>query len=372
MGMAAAAPALEMSSDERVVLERIARSETLPAREVIEARGLVMAADGCSTIGIARGLGVSPDRVRRWRRRFEERRVAGVGTVRPGRGRKPILPQGAVAEIVRVTLNERPADGATHWTTRTLAKRLGVSRETIRRVWLAQGLRPWRVDTFKVSNDPDFAAKLVDVVGLYLDPPQRAVVLCLDEKTQVQALDRTQPSLPLKRGRSQTITHDYKRNGTTDLFAALNLETGEVTHALRERHAGADVLAFFKQIDRSVPRSLDIHVVLDNLSAHKAPEVKTWLEHPRQARWTLHFTPTSSSWLNLVEGWFALLTNRRLKRGSFCSLDHLRDAITLWADEWNRNPTPFRWTANAEAILEKIDRAREVLELTSTNSVSDH
>ena len=355
-----------------MVLERIARSGTLPARAVIEARGLVMAAGGESTIGIARLLGVSPDRVRRWRRRFEERRVAGVGTVRPGRGRKPILAAGTVVEIVRVTLNERPADGATHWTTRTLAARLGVSRETIRRVWLAQGLRPWRVDTFKLSNDPDFVAKLVDVVGLYLDPPERAVVLCVDEKTQVQALDRTQPSLPIKRGRAQTMTHDYKRHGTTDLFAALNLETGQVTHALRDRHAGADVLAFFKQIDKTVPRDLAIHVVLDNLSAHKAPEVTAWLAKPRQQRWQLHFTPTSSSWLNLVEGWFAQLTNRRLRRGSFCSLDHLRDAITLWADEWNRNPTPFRWTAKAEAILDKTDRAREALKNYDTISVSDH
>ena len=244
--------------------------------------------------------------------------------------------------------------------------------ETVRREWRDPGLNPWRVETFKLSNDPHFEEKLVDVVGLYLNPPKRAVVFSFDEKTQVQALDRTQPSLPIKRGRAQTMTHDYKRHGTTDLFAALNLETGEVTHALRERHRGADVLAFFKQIDKTVPRHLDIHVVLDNLSAHKAPEVVEWLAKPRQQRWQLHFTPTSSSWLNLVEGWFAQLTNRRLRRGSFCSLDHLRNAITLWADEWNRNPTPFRWTARPDDIISKLEHARTALDNTDANSMSDH
>ena len=361
-----------MSSDERALLERIARSETLPAREVVEARGLVMAADGVATIRIARALGVSPDRVRRWRRRFAERRVAGVGTVRRGRGRKPTLPVGTAAEIIRVTSTERPPDGSTQWTTRTLAARLGVSRETVRRVWAVHGLRPWRVETFKLSNDPDFAAKLVDVVGLYVDPPERAVVLCVDEKTQLQALDRTQPSLPMTRGRAQTMTHDYKRHGTTDLFAALNVATGEVTTALRERHTGRDVLAFFRQIDRDVPRELDIHVVLDNLSAHKAPEVKAWLAKPRQARWHLQFTPTSSSWLNLIERWFKELTDKRRRRGSFMSVAHLTDAINTWIDHWNTDPTPLAWTATPDDILAKIDRARTALADHTVNSVSDH
>jgi len=367
-----ASPPLVVSLGERALLERIARSSTLPAREVVEARGLVMAADGLATVRIAEALAVSPDRVRRWRRRFDERRLAGIGTVRPGRGRKRTLPAGTAAEIVRVTTTERPLDGSTHWTTRTLAARLEVGRETVRRVWAEHGLRPWRVETFKLSRDPDFAAKLVDIVGLYVDPPERAVVLCVDEKTQVQALDRTQPSLPIKKGRAATLTHDYKRNGTIDLFAALNVKTGEVSHALRERHTGKDVLAFFKQIDRRVPRALEIHVVLDNLSAHKAPEVRDWLAHPRRARWQLHFTPTSSSWLNLIEGWFAQLTNRRLRRGSFISVEHLEHAITLWAEEWNKNPTPFRWTANPNDILVSLDRAQQALTNSHTNSVSDH
>jgi len=361
-----------MSPDERAALARMARSGSLPERKVIAARGLVMAADGVATIEVARRLGVSPDRVRRWRARFEAERVAGVGAVAPGRGRKPSLPEGTVAEIVRLTLTERPDDGSTHWSTRSLAAAVGVSRETVREVWRDHGLRPWRAGTFKLSNDPDFERKLVDVVGLYLNPPERAALFCFDEKTQVQALDRTQPSLPMKRGRAQTLTHDYKRNGTTDLFAALNVGTGEVTYDFRERHTGRDVLRFFQQIDKLVPRGLEIHVVLDNLSAHSAPEVTQWLAKPRQRRWHLHFTPTSSSWLNLVEQWFRALTERRLRRGSFMSVDHLIDAITLWADHWNADPKPFVWKAPAEAILTKVMRGREALQTTHTNSVSDH
>ena len=365
------APPLVVSADQRAVLERMARSTSLPEREVIQARGLVLASQGVPTLRVAKRLGVSPDRVRRWRARFEADGLEGVGRIAPGRGRKPWLPAGTVAEIVRVTREERPADGSTHWSTRTLARRIGVNRETVRRVWRDHGLKPWRVETFKLSNDPDFERKLVDVVGLYLDPPERAVVFSFDEKTQVQALDRTQPSLPLKRGRAQTLTHDYKRHGTTDLLAALNITSGEVISDFRDAHAGADVLAFFKQIDRSVPRELEIHVVLDNLSAHKAPEVREWLAQPRQRRWHLHFTPTSSSWLNLVEGWFRELTQKRLRRGSFCSLEHLTDAITLWAEHWNDNPRPFIWRAEANAIIAKTRRGRHALN-HNTNSTSDH
>jgi len=209
------------------------------------------------------------------------------------------------------------------------------------------------------------------VVGLYLNPPERAVVFWFDEKTQVQALDRTQPSLPMTRGRAQTLTHDDKRNGTTDLFAALDIATGAVITDFRDSHAGEDVLRFFKQIDRSVPRGLEIHVVLDNLSAHKAPPVREWLAKPRQRRWHLHFTPTSSSWLNLVERWFRELTDRRLRRGSFMSVAHLIDAITLWAEHWNADPKPFIWRAEADAILAKVRRGREAL-TNNVNSVSDH
>lgn len=349
----------------------MSRSGSLPERQVIAAKGLMLAADGVPNIAIARQLGVSPDRVRRWRARCESEGVGGIGQIAPGRGRKPSLPEGTVAEIVRVTLEERPADGSTHWSTRTLAGALGVSRETVRRIWADHGLRPWRAETFKLSNDPRFEQKLVDVVGLYLNPPERAVVFSFDEKTQVQALDRTQPSLPMTRGRGQTMTHDYKRNGTTDLFAALDIATGEVITDFRDSHAGQDVLRFFRQIDKSVPRELAIHVVLDNLSAHTAPPVRDWLAKPRQARWHLHFIPTSSSWLNLIERWFRELTERRLRRGSFSGVPHLIEAITLWADHWNADPKPFVWRAEAQDILAKVRRGREALN-NNVNSVSDH
>ena len=366
-------PPFPVSVDARVALERMARSQSLPARTVLAARGLVMAADGFASIEIARRLSVSPDRVRRWRASFQRAGVEGVGRIAPGRGRKPSLPDGTVARIVAVTDRERPADGSTHWTTRSLAAKLGVSHETVRRVWADHGLKPWRVETFKLSNDPAFEAKLVDVVGLYLHPPERAVVLCFDEKTQVQALDRTQPSLPMTKGRGQTMTHDSNRNGTTDLFAALDITTGHVHYETRQRHTATDVVAFFKQIDRAIPADLAIHVVLDNLSAHHADGVTRWLaSRRRKSRWTLHYTPTSSSWLNLVEGWFAQLTNRRLRRGSFTSVQHLIDAISLWADEWNRNPKPFLWKATADQIIEKVRRGREALNGYHNESVADH
>jgi transposase len=369
--MSTSAPPLAVTAEERAALTKIARSTTLPQREVICARGLVMAADGVATIEVARRLEVSPDRVRRWRRRFEREGLAGVGRVAPGRGRKPWLPEGTAAEIVRLTCTERPDDGSTHWSTRSLAKVVGVSAETVRRVWREHGLQPWRGETFKLSNDPRFQEKLVDVVGLYLSPPKRAAVFAFDEKTQVQALDRTQPSLPLRRGRRQTMTHDYKRNGTTDLFAALNVATGQVITDLRSSHTGQDVVTFFKQIDRAVPRHLAVHVILDNLSAHRAPEVREWLAKPRQRRWHLHPTPTSSSWLNLVERWFKELSDRRLKRGSFFSLQHLKDAITLWAEHWNADPKPFVWTASANDILAKVRRGHDALH-HHDNSVADH
>jgi transposase len=276
-----------------------------------------------------------------------------------------------VAEVVRVTREETPDDGSTHWTTRSLARRFGIGKDTVARIWRDHHLKPWKVDTFKISNDPDFEEKLVDVVGLYLNPPERAVVFSFDEKTQVQALDRTQPSLPMKPGRAATMTHDYKRNGTTDLFAALNVATGEVLYDTKPRHRAKEVLAFFKFIDLHVPADLDVHVVLDNLSAHKAPEVRTWLAHPKRARWHLHFTPTSSSWLNLVEGWFRLLTDRRLRRGTFNSIDALIEAIDIWAEHWNDDPTPFLWHKTAHEIITKVRRGRAAL-THQTKSATHH
>lgn len=348
----------------------MARSGSLPHRQVVEATALLAAADGVSNLENARRVGADPDTIRRWRRRFAERGTEGVGTIAKGRGRKPWLPEGTVAEVVRLTHRERPADGSTQWSTRTLAARVGIGKDAVAEIWKDHGLRPWKVETFKVSNDPRFEEKLVDVVGLYLDPPARAVVFSFDEKTQCQALDRTQPSLPMKAGRAGTTTHDYKRNGTVDLFAAMNVRTGEVLTHCQKGHAGADVLRFFKQIDATVPRGLAVHVILDNLSAHKTPEIQKWLAHRDRRRWHLHFTPTSSSWCNLVERWFKELTDKRLRRGRFTSVAELTEAITTWAQHWNADPKPFIWKAPAEDIIEKVRRGRSAL--CQINSPADH
>ena len=369
MPLMTAAP-LPLSDDQRSALERMARSTSLPARQVTQAKALLWANKGVANEEIARRSGVDADAVRRWRRRFFETGVEGVGVIAKGRGRKSWLPEGTVAEVVRVTLEETPDDTSTHWTTRSLAERFAIGKDTVARIWSDHHLKPWKVDTFKVSNDPHFEEKLVDVVGLYLNPPEKAVVFSFDEKTQCQALDRTQPSLPLRPGRAGTMTHDYKRNGTTDLFAALNVATGEVLYDCRKRHTGKDVLAFFKLIDLHVPRDLDIHVVLDNLSAHMGPEVTTWLDHRKRARWHLHFTPTSSSWLNLVERWFKELTDRRLRRGVFNSVGVLIDAIETWAEHWNDNPKPFVWHKAADEIIEKVRRGRATL--TRVKSATHH
>jgi transposase len=370
MPVMVAAP-LRVTRAERSELERMARSGTLPHRTVVQARGLLLAAGGVANNQIARECDTTADTVRRWRAKFEAGGVEAVGSIAPGRGRKPVIDQDTIDGIVHDTLHTVPDDGATAWSTRTLGERYAVGKDTVARIWKARQLRPWRVDTFKLSNDPDFEAKLVDVVGLYVDPPERAVVFSFDEKTQCQALDRTQPSLPLKTGRAKTMTHDYKRHGTIDLFAALNIATGEVLARTRKRHTAADVLAFFKEIDLHVARSLDIHVVLDNLSAHNAPAVREWLEHPRRARWHLHFTPTSASWLNLVEGWFAQLTNRRLRHGSFDSVAQLADAIDLWAAHWNDDPKPFVWHTSAKKIITKVRRGRAAL-THHTKSATHH
>ncbi len=365
------AEALDVSGEQRVVLERWARSTSEPHRRVMQARGLLLAAEGVANEEIARRCGTTPDAVRRWRARFVEAGVDGVGVIAPGRGRKPEISAATIEAIVNDTLHTVPEDGSSYWSTRSLGAKHGVGKDTVQRIWKARNLRPWLVDTFKLSNDPNFEAKLVDVVGLYLDPPERAVVFSFDEKTQVQALDRTQPSLPIKPGRARTMTHDYKRNGTVDLFAAMNLATGQVLHDTRRRHAGDDVLAFFKLIDLHVPRHLGVHVVLDNLSAHKSEPVRDWLAHPKRTRWHLHFTPTSASWLNLIEGWFSVLTRKALKNSSFTSTSQLADAIDLWASHWNDDPQPFVWTKTVDDIITKVKRGRAAL-TTLTESATDH
>jgi len=365
-----AADPLPLSDEQRSELERIARSTSMPHRTVVRARALLAAGDGVANYEIARRVGVSANSIRKWRARFAEEGLDNFGRIAEGRGRKSWLPEGTVAEVVRVTREESPPDTSTHWTTRSIGKRFGIGKDSVARIWRDHDLKPWRVDTFKVSNDPRFEEKLVDVVGLYMNPPERAVVFSFDEKTQCQALDRTQPSLPMRPGRAGTMTHDYKRNGTTDLFAALNTATGEVLTHCHKGHTSADVLAFFKMIDRSVAKRLDIHVVLDNLSAHKGPEIQEWLADPKRRRWHLHFTPTSSSWVNLVERWFKELTDRRLRRGTFTSVPALVEAIQLWAEHWNEEPKPFVWHAAAEEIIAKVRRGRAAL--TQAKSATRH
>ena len=364
------AAALTATVEQRAELERMAASTVLPHRQVVQARGLLWACEGVANDEIGRRCGVDSDAVRRWRSRFISEGVEGVGKIARGRGRKPSLAAGIIEEVLRLTHKEVPADGSTHWSTRTMATRVGIGKDSVAKIWADHHLKPWKVDTFKVSNDPRFEEKLVDVVGLYVNPPARAVVFSFDEKTQCQALDRTQPSLPKKSGRAGTTTQDYKRHGTIDLFSAMNVATGEVLTELRKGHTGADVLRFFKSIDATVPRGLAVHVVLDNLSAHTTPEITNWLSHKDRRRWHLHHTPTSSSWLNLIERWFKELTDKRLRRGVFTSVADLSAAITTWAEHWNANPTPFIWKATAEDIITKVRRGRATL--NQINSQTDH
>jgi transposase len=364
----AAAEALVLTDEQRGGLERLARSHRAPVREVRQAKALLWAAEGVSNADIARRCGSTTKSVRRWRSRFCADGLASVGRIRPGRGRPAEIDASVVAAIVHDTLHAVPDDGSVAWSTRTLGARHGVGKDTVARIWRSRGLRPWKVDTFKLSSDPHFETKLVDVVGLYLNPPAAAAVFCFDEKTQVQALDRTQPSLPMVPGRAGTMTHDYRRNGTTDLFAALNVATGEVLHDTRSSHTGRDVLAFFRWIDTHVDPDLELHVILDNLSAHRSEPVRSWLEHKKRRRWHLHFTPTSSSWLNLIETWFSVLTRKALTNTSFNSVAELQHRIDWWVSHWNDHPEPFVWTRTADEIIDKVARGRATLDRITTSA----
>ena len=356
--MSAPAPPLAMSQADREVLQKVARSTTAAHREVIRARVLLAAADGDGNRTIAAEHGISAMTVRAWRSAFATDGLKHWGKVKKGRGRKPSIPAETVAEIVRMTTKVKPK-GETHWSTRSLAKELGVSHSTVHRVWSELGLKPHRVDTFKVSNDPAFDEKVIDIVGLYLNPPEQAVVLAMDEKSSVQALDRTQASLPMVPGRSGTMTHDYKRNGTTTLFAALDVLTGKVIGQCLPKHRHEEFLKFLTTIDREVPDDLDVHLILDNYATHKHAKVKEWMKkHPR---FHFHFTPTSSSWLNQVERWFRDLTEKNLRRGIFRSVPELIDSIEEYMEANNENPKPYVWTATAESILGKVARARASL-----------
>jgi transposase len=343
---------LTVTDEEREVLERWSRRPKSPHSIAQRARIVLLAADDMSNKDVAEKVGVNPATVLKWRKRFLERRLDGlIDEPRPGAPRS--IGDDEVEAVVVRTLEETPTD-ATHWSTRDLAKKVGMSPSSVGRIWKAFGLKPWLTDSFKLSTDPQFVDKVRDVVGIYMNPPDHAVVLCVDEKTSIQALDRTQPSLPMRPGQVERRTHDYKRHGVTDLFAALNVATGQVIHQTRPQHRAIEFRKFLDLIDQSVPDDLAVHVVLDNASTHKTPAIHKWLlQHPR---FTFHFTPTSSSWLNLVERWFAELTRKKLQRSAHRSIKELTADLDEWIVAWNENPKPFVWHKTADQILDSLKK----------------
>ena len=349
------APTITLNAEERQKLTRLARSGTTSVRLARRARVVLLAADGLDNRTIAAQLDIGRVQVGRWRERYAQGGLSAIEHDLPRGGRPPMVD---AAEIVRRTTRTLPV-AATQWSTRTMARELGVSAATVLRVWRAHGLKPHRVRGFKVSRDPKFVEKLEDIVGLYMSPPEHALVLCCDEKSQVQALDRTQPGLPLKRGRAATMTHDYKRNGTTTLFAALNILDGQVIGQCQQRHTHVEWLKFLKMIDRETPEDKTLHLIADNYATHKHPTVQKWLA--RHPRFTMHFTPTSASWLNMVERFFRDITTERLRRGVFTSVPELVTAINEYIAHHNTNPKPFIWTKSARDILQKVIRANSRL-----------
>jgi putative transposase len=351
------AKALEVSAEDREQLESMARSQSLPAALSRRAQMILRMADGESNTAVARRYRYSRPTITLWRTRFRERGIAGLhNELKPGRPRSTSDEQ--VALLVNTALTRKPA-GKTHWSRRSLADETGLSSTTVHRYMTLFGLQPHRSKSFKLSTDPFFIEKVRDIVGLYLNPPDHALVLCVDEKSQVQALERTQPVLPMGLGYVEGITHDYVRHGTTTLFAALDIANGSVITQCKPQHRHQEFLSFLRHIESSVPAHLDIHMICDNYGTHKHAKVKTWLA--RRPRFHLHFTPTYSSWLNQVERWFALITNQAIRRGSFDSVVDLKRKIAAYVDHYNQHPRPFKWTATADSILAKIERLCKVI-----------
>jgi transposase len=353
-----AAPVI-LNETDRQELEQWVRAHRTPQQVVQRCQIVLAAAQGRQDKVIAADLEINFKTVALWRSRFCQQGSECLWEVAPGRGRKPRYAASKIKTIIDATLQTRPA-GATHWSCRSLALKQGVSKATIQRIWQSHHLQPHRTKNFKLSRDVRFLEKLTDVVGLYLNPPQKALILCVDEKSQIQALDRTQPGLPLKKGRCGTQTHDYKRNGTTSLFAALEIAHGKVVGQCYARHRHQEFLHFPKRLDGEFPQELDLHVVMDNYGTHKHPRVQVWLK--RHPRFVPHFIPTSSSWLNLVERWFGELTQKRVRRGAFVSVPDLIAAIEEFLAAWNQDPKPFVWTATVESIVEKLKKCRQTLE----------
>jgi transposase len=350
---------LSVSDEGRQELERLARAPTTEQRVMLRARIVLLSADGVGTGEIRERLQTTTPTVTRWRDRFVQEGVSGLLKDAARSGRLPTISKEKIAEVVRKTQEERPA-GATQWSTRTLAPVVGLSPATVRRIWANHGLKPHRTKRFKLSGDPLFVEKLTDVAGLYIAPPEKAMVFCVDEKSQIQALDRTQPGLPMKKGRAGTMTHDYKRNGTTTLFAALNVATGEVIDECKPRHRHDEFLLFIKKLEKQTDQALELHIIADNYATHKHPNVIAWLDaHPRVH---MHFTPTSASWANLVERFFAEITDKAIRNGTFKNVRELEAAIRAFIDNRNRDPRPYVWTASVASILAKVDRARTTLD----------
>jgi transposase len=342
---------LDLTDDERMTLTAWSRRRKTAQALAERSRVVLACAEGGTIGGVAAELGVSRDMVSKWRARFLERRLEGL-TDEPRPGRPRLISDDQVEQVITATLEQAPAGGDTHWSTRSMARSQGMSQSAVSRIWRAFGLKPHLVETWKLSTDPQFIEKVRDVVGLYMAPPENALVLCVDEKSQIQALDRTAPCLPMLPTTPARMTHDYVRNGTTSLFAAFDLASGSVIAQPYRRHRHQEFLRFLKLIDAAVPAGLDLHLVLDNYATHKTPAIHQWLlKHPR---FHLHFTPTSSSWLNLVERWFAELTNRKLRRSAHRSVTELETDIRKWINAWNKDPRPFIWTKTADEILETL------------------
>jgi len=347
------------SPSEQQQLQQWVAAHGTPQQVALRCRIVLAAAGGESDVTIAEQLSVNRKTVILWRQRFSEQRLHALWEIAPGRGRKPRYDIDKIAAIVEATLQTKP-EGMTHWSCRTMANSQGVSKSTINNIWQAHSLKPHRVETFKLSRDKKFLEKMTDVVGLYLNPPQQAIVLCVDEKSQIQALDRAQPGLPIKKGRLGTMTHDYKRNGTTTLFAALEMLQGKVIGQYYQRHRHQEFLRFLRTLDREFPGQVPLHLIIDNYGTHKQANVRSWLK--RHPRFVLHFVPTSSSWLNLVERWFGVLDDKAIRRGVFRSVEDLKATIDAFLTAWNKAPNPFVWTATVESITQKLSRCRRTLE----------
>jgi len=350
---------VELSAADRQQLAAIVADRNSPQKHVWRAQIVLLTAAGCGTAEVMRRTDTSKTAVWRWQERFMTDGVAGLLRDKTRRSRIPPLGTAVEQHVVACTLSDPPGE-TTHWTAGAMAKATGISVSSVQRIWRKHGLQPHRTRQFKLSNDPQFAAKLHEIVGLYVDPPAHTVVLSIDEKSQIQALDRTQPGLPMKTGRCGTMTHDYKRHGTTTLFAALNVLNGKVIGRCMQRHRHQEFIRFLNAIEAAVPAGKLIHAIADNYATHKHPKVRAWLA--RHPRWTFHFTPTSASWLNAIEGFFAKLTKRRLKRGVFRSILELQAAINRFLTETNTDPRPFRWTKDPDKIIAAVKRGHQVLD----------